>query len=102
MELESELYKRAQGSLFNPTEVSREVVSLALREARELTGHKKIPSPSLLDLAMLRLKLLLKVEPSALDEELARNALKSAQNLKDTDVGMYSYGMRSSIFGRSE
>lgn len=102
MELESELYKRAQSSLFNPTEVSREAVSLALREARELTREKKIPAPNLLDLAMLRLKLLLKVEPSALDEELARAALKSAQNLKDTDAGLYSFGMRSSIFGRSE
>ncbi|EJP76213.1 MULTISPECIES: hypothetical protein [Campylobacter] len=95
-----QLYNRARQSLLNQAEVTQELCKKAAQEAQELTQNKQIPTPMLLDLAMFRLKLHLKVEIEEWEASLAKEALKLAQSLKssDNEPGTCSVGMRESIF----
>lgn len=67
----------------NKTEVTTEVLSLALNEAIELIENKPLPQAMLIDLAMFRLRLILKVANiSEIDVKLADMALAKAKTIK--------------------
>ena len=55
-ELEIKLLEKAQRVLFNPQEVTEDVVILSLAEANDLIDNKPIPQTLLLELALLRNK----------------------------------------------
>ncbi len=97
-EMIQKLLSRAKQSLYNRSEVTQEIATQAMQEALELTANKTIPTANLMDLAMFRLMLLLKVEPSEVQIMLAQNAIKAAQALKNSDGtgGGVAYGSRKS------
>lgn len=96
--MDEEFLSRARQSLFNKAEVSEALAKQAMEEARALSKKKTIPKPSLMDLAMFRLKLLLKIEPTQLDQILANEALKEAAAIRDDkgEGGVVRYGQRAS------
>jgi len=97
--LVAKLQSRATQSLFNQEEVTPEVVETAATEAMELTENKPIPTTMLLDLAMLRLMLLVKAEPTELTIQLANQAIKRAQSLKVNDEGAATSGSDAIAYG---
>jgi hypothetical protein len=99
LELVAKLQSRATQSLFNQEEVTPEVVETAAMEAMELTENKPIPTTMLLDLAMLRLMLLVKAEPTELAIQLANQAIKRAQSLKVNDEGAAVSGSDAIAYG---
>ncbi|WP_298053836.1 hypothetical protein [uncultured Campylobacter sp.] len=96
--MDEEFLSRARQSLFNKAEVSEALAKRAMEEARALSKKKAIPKPSLMDLAMFRLKLLLKIEPTQLDQILANEALREAAAIKNDDGsgGIIKSGQRKS------
>ena len=102
-ELMSLLETQAKTSLLNQEEVTQAVLERASLQALELVENKPIPTTMLVDLAMLRLMLLLKVQPTELEAQLANQALKKAQSLQVSESGVTSssviaYGDRESIW----
>ena len=97
------LETQAKTSLLNQEEVTQAVLERASLQALELVENKPIPTTMLVDLAMLRLMLLLKVQPTELEAQLANQALKKAQSLQVSETGTISssviaYGDRESIW----
>lgn len=84
------LESRAKSALYNPEAVTPEALEQAMSEALALTEEKPIPEPMKLDLAMFRLKMILKVEPSDLDQSLAETAIKAAQKMRTTEDGTFA------------
>ena len=80
--LHTRLKERALSALHNPFEVNDEALERACEEALELTENKPLPLTHLVDLALFRLKLFLKIEPSETDIDLARFALKKAASMR--------------------
>lgn len=99
-ELTQKLLTKAQRSLYNQAEVATELCLESLLEAIELTQNKPIPTVLLLDLALMRLKLNLKVELSEYEEKQQLFILKKADSLKIDDAGVeissFSVGVRVS------
>lgn len=98
-ELILKLESRAKAALYNPNEVTEAVLLAAMTEALELTENKPIPEPMVIDLAILRLKMILKVEPSEFDMKLGSDAIKAATRMKIMDDGSgapscYAFGGR--------
>lgn len=102
MEIQEKLTLRAKQSLQNKAEITEQIAEIALKEARELTKNLPLPEPTLLDIAMFRLKLLLKIEPNELDLILYKEALKIAGSFSVDENGEIlsntKYGMRKSEF----
>ncbi|QKF64565.1 hypothetical protein [Campylobacter corcagiensis] len=99
--MEQELMIRAKQSLYNPEEITEQMVEIALKEAKELTQNKPLPEPMIMDLAMFRLKLLLKIEPTELDLILMKEALKMAEKIEGESGELITqtiYGIRKSEF----
>lgn len=72
---------RAKTSLLNPFEVTDDVLEHASGEALELALGRDIPSAMLLDIAIVRLKLWLKVDVEPSEMTLYTHALKKAMAL---------------------
>lgn len=98
-ELIIKLESRAKAALHNQAEITPERLEAAMTEALELTESKPIPEPMVIDLAILRLKMILKVEPSEFDMKLGSDAIKAATRMKVLDDGSgtpssYAFGER--------
>jgi hypothetical protein len=81
MSLEESFYERAVQSLRNPNEVTRELSDLALNEASIELWDRAVANHQLLDVAMVRLKINLKIEVSEQDWLLYKEAKKSAAKI---------------------
>jgi len=88
MELVAALEQRAKTSLLNPLELTPEILSAAASEAIEISEGKAIPQAMLLDIAIVRLKLYLKVEVSDFEQTCYNQAIKKSVNtaLPTTDT----------------
>lgn len=78
MNLKEQWKLKAQASLLEPPK--EEHLDYALNEAQEMAKGKKAPTFALLDLALVRLKLLLKIELNGEDELLYKQALSSIKD----------------------
>lgn len=98
--MNKKLKLRAKQSLQNEAEITDKIVEIALKEAKDLTKNLPLPEALVLDIAMFRLKLLLKIEPTELDLILFRDALKMAEKFNENGeiVSNTLYGMRKSEF----
>ena len=102
-ELEIKLLEKAQRVLFNPQEVTEDVVILSLAEANDLIDNKPIPQTLLLDLALLRIKENLKIELTEYEQKNILSILNRASKIsvsESNEVNNYSagYGKRESIW----
>lgn len=84
-ELTNKLLDRARSRLYNPSEVGSDMCQVAILEAIELIDSKPIPEAMLIDLAFVRLSLMLKIEPTELQVTLAKMAIKRAENITVVD-----------------
>ncbi|MCX2717812.1 hypothetical protein OQH61_08715 [Helicobacter sp. MIT 21-1697] len=66
---------RATHSLANPSEVTDEVLHIALKESEEICKDRDVKDYARLDIAYIRLKLYLKIALEGQDELLLKNAL---------------------------
>lgn len=98
--MNEKLKLRAKQSLQNKAEITDQIVEIALKEAKDLTKNLPLPEALVLDIAMFRLKLLLKIEPTELDLILFRDALKIAEKFNENGeiASNTLYGMRKSEF----
>lgn len=94
-ELIDELNFRAKSTLLNEDEITLEIVTKASNEALVLIENKPLVAPMVVDLAYYRLCLLLKVEIDEGISNLAKEALKSAKELKIDDSGELTYNIKS-------
>lgn len=85
-QLEEMLFQKAKRVLMNPLEVTPDVVALSLQEAIELTENKPIAQTLLLDLALLRVKLNLKIELTEFEEKTILNILKKADQISINEL----------------
>jgi hypothetical protein len=102
-ELEEMLFQKARRVLRNPLEVTEDVVILSLQEAKELTENKPIAQTLLLDLALLRVKLNLKIELTEFEEKSILSILKRADAISINELNevvnhTVLFGTRSSIW----
>lgn len=102
-ELEEMLFQKARRVLRNPLEVTEDVVILSLQEAKELTENKPIAQTLLLDLALLRVKLNLKIELTEFEEKSILSILKRADAMSINELNevvnhTVLFGTRSSIW----
>lgn len=102
-ELEEKLLEKAQRVLYNPNEVTQELVVLALAEANDLVDSKPIPQTLLLDLALLRIKENLKTELSEYEQKSILSIINRANKMsvsESNEVNSYSvgYGKRESAW----
>lgn len=102
-ELEEMLFQKARRVLRNPLEVTEDVVILSLQEAKELTENKPIAQTLLLDLALLRVKLNLKIELTEFEEKSILSILKRADAMNINELNevvnhTILFGTRSSIW----
>lgn len=102
-ELEEMLFQKARRVLRNPLEVTEDVVILSLQEAKELTENKPIAQTLLLDLALLRVKLNLKIELTEFEEKSILSILKRADAISINELSevvnhTVLFGTRSSIW----
>lgn len=102
-ELEEMLFQKARRVLRNPLEVTEDVVILSLQEAKELTENKPIAQTLLLDLALLRVKLNLKIELTEFEEKSILSILKRADAMSINELDevvnhTVLFGTRSSIW----
>mgnify|MGYP003546377714 FL=1 len=102
-ELEEMLFQKARRVLRNPLEVTDDVVILSLQEAKELTENKPIAQTLLLDLALLRVKLNLKIELTEFEEKSILSILKRADAMSINELNevvnhTILFGTRSSIW----
>lgn len=102
-ELEEMLFQKARRVLRNPLEVTEDVVILSLQEAKELTENKPIAQTLLLDLALLRVKLNLKIELTEFEEKSILSILKRADAININELNevvnhTVLFGTRSSIW----
>ena len=102
-ELEEMLFQKARRVLRNPLEVTEDVVILSLQEAKELTENKPIAQTLLLDLALLRVKLNLKIELTEFEEKSILSILKRADAISINELNevvnhTILFGTRSSIW----
>lgn len=102
-ELEEMLFQKARRVLRNPLEVTEDVVILSLQEAKELTENKPIAQTLLLDLALLRVKLNLKIELTEFEEKSILSILKRADAMSINELNevvnhTVLFGARSSIW----
>ena len=102
-ELEEMLFQKARRVLRNPLEVTEDVVNLSLQEAKELTENKPIAQTLLLDLALLRVKLNLKIELTEFEEKSILSILKRADAISINELNevvnhTVLFGTRSSIW----
>ena len=100
-ELEIKLLEKAQRVLYNPQEVTEDVVILSLNEANDLIENKPIPQTLLLDLALLRIKENLKVELTEYEQKTILSILNRAAKISvsvSNEINKYSvgYGSRES------
>ncbi len=100
-ELETKLLEKAQRVLYNPQEVTEDVVILSLNEANDLIENKPIPQTLLLDLALLRIKENLKVELTEYEQKTILSILNRAAKISvsvSNEINKYSvgYGSRES------
>ena len=100
-ELETKLLEKAQRVLYNPQEVTEDVVILSLNEANDLIENKPIPQTLLLDLALLRIKENLKVELTEYEQKTILSILNRAAKISvsvSNEIYKYSvgYGSRES------
>ena len=97
------LFLKARRVLRNPLEVTEDVVILSLQEAKELTENKPIAQTLLLDLALLRVKLNLKIELTEFEEKSILSILKRADAISINELNevvnhTVLFGTRSSIW----
>ena len=97
------LFQKARRVLRNPLEVTEDVVILSLQEAKELTENKPIAQTLLLDLALLRVKLNLKIELTEFEEKSILSILKRADAMSINELNevvnhTILFGTRSSIW----
>ena len=102
-ELEEMLFQKARRVLRNPLEVTEDVVILSLQEAKELTENKPIAQTLLLDLALLRVKLNLKIELTEFEEKSILSILKRADAISINELNevvnhTVLFGTRSSMW----
>lgn len=102
-ELEEMLFQKARRVLRNPLEVTEDVVILSLQEAKELTENKPIAQTLLLDLALLRVKLNLKIELTEFEEKSILSILKRADAISINELNevvnhTVLFGTRRSIW----
>jgi hypothetical protein len=83
MSLEESFFDRALQSLRNPNEVTRELSDMALSEASVELWDRAVADHQLFDVAMVRLKINLKIEVSEQDWLLYKEAKKSAAKIDD-------------------
>ena len=100
-ELGTKLLEKAQRVLYNPQEVTEDVVILSLNEANDLIENKPIPQTLLLDLALLRIKENLKVELTEYEQKTILSILNRAAKISvsvSNEINKYSvgYGSRES------
>lgn len=76
MELLAHLRFRATKSLENPSEITEELLEIALSQSDEICANKDVPSFARIDIAYIRLKIYLKIELNGEDELLLKNALE--------------------------
>lgn len=100
-ELETKLLEKAQRVLYNPQEVTEDVVILSLNEANDLIENKPISQTLLLDLALLRIKENLKVELTEYEQKTILSILNKAAKISvsvSNEINKYSvgYGSRES------
>ncbi|ANV98291.1 hypothetical protein BBW65_05530 [Helicobacter enhydrae] len=73
MSLKEQWRLKAEASLLDPPK--EEYLEHAMKEAKEVAKGKEVPTFALLDVALVRLKLLLKVQLNGEDELLYKQAL---------------------------
>lgn len=71
---------RAKKNLLNEGNLSEENLDYALKEAQEIVNGKEVGDYALLDIALIRLKILLKIELNGEDELLYKQALNEVKN----------------------
>ncbi len=91
-ELTNKLLDKARSRLFNTNEVDFDLCQSAILEALELIDSKPIPTVMLIDLAFVRLSLMLKIEPTEFQILLSKNALKKAESIIIVDDGSTKIG----------
>ena len=85
MELLAHLKFRATQSLDNPSEITGQVLELALAQSDEICKNKDVPTFARIDIAYIRLKIYLKIELNGEDELLLKNALEVVKNVPFID-----------------
>ncbi|ABK81739.1 hypothetical protein Q4Y15_001698 [Campylobacter fetus] len=74
--LKESLEARAKASLLNPNEITAEALEFSTNETLEFCKGKEVQSWAVMDFAMTRLKIYLKIELSEADIILLKNACK--------------------------
>lgn len=74
--LTSKLSERAQSALLNPSEITPQALDTATAETMEMLFGRELPMWRALDIAMFRLHLLLKSQPSELETKMYEAAVK--------------------------
>lgn len=74
--MKAKLEQRAQAALLNPSEITPESVATAADETMEMLAARELPMWRVLDIAMFRLHLLLKSQPSELETKMYEAAIK--------------------------
>lgn len=74
--LKESLEARAKASLLNPDEITQEALEFSANETLEFCKGKEVQSWAVMDFAMTRLKIYLKIELSEADIILLKNACK--------------------------
>ncbi len=79
--LTSKLQTRAQTALLNPSEITPESVATAVNETMEMLLGRELPMWRTLDIAMFRLHLLLKSQPSELETDMYKAAINALERI---------------------
>lgn len=74
--LRTKLQERSQTALLNPSEVTEESLQTTTEETLEILAGRELPMWRTLDIAMFRLHLLLKSQPSELEMKAYEAAIK--------------------------
>lgn len=72
----TELEERAKRSLLNTNAITSELLQDAVRDADQIVGNKDVPAYAYFDIAIYRLKILLKIAPTEWEQSLYDDALK--------------------------
>lgn len=89
MSLKEQWKIKAEASLLEPPK--EEYLDYALNEAEEMSKGKEVPAFALLDIALVRLKLLLKIELNGEDELLYKQALEVVRKAPNTGSKRKTY-----------
>lgn len=80
-----ELEARAKSSLHNPSAISKKALEVACSETMQECEGKDVKQWAMMDFAMIRLKLYLKVELSEFDEKIYEEAKKTIRQSPSID-----------------